>query len=376
MPMTTSAVDLEMVRRMRDRPDFYRPKADRVNDIARRLIAQGKGFGGRKAFLADVAGQLGYTTRDMAATFLAWNNLGWVELARADLPGSFDASKVAASEIRTGDATYNFLVVDASARQNPAWTARAVLVDWNEMLERVGPQWMPTLEPERAARGKLTVSIDELGCGAYGCVIETNDPGVVLKMTTDAHEAVFATEILPSAPPEARAGVVEYLDALELQTAHRRHPIVALWRRAAQNVGHLEQVYSGGALRRYEQLVNASWDQASIALQLLVAADDRSGELYEDALKVPPRDARTIPRTPAEQLAAALDSFRARAIEMQGTPLARIGAALVAFLERGILLADVHTGNLGQVPDKESGELVWVITDPGNAIVLPEPWRS
>jgi hypothetical protein len=49
-----------------------------------------------------------------------------------------------------------------------------------------------------------------------------------------------------------------------------------------------------------------------------------------------------------------------------------IGVAFSFYLEKDIVLADVHANNVGQVLRKDSeynGE-IWVITDPGHAVVL------
>jgi hypothetical protein len=49
-----------------------------------------------------------------------------------------------------------------------------------------------------------------------------------------------------------------------------------------------------------------------------------------------------------------------------------VGLALLGYLDAGVLVADVHEGNVGHV-QRDGRDLV-VITDPGHAAVLPSPW--
>lgn len=51
-----------------------------------------------------------------------------------------------------------------------------------------------------------------------------------------------------------------------------------------------------------------------------------------------------------------------------------IGQAFSFYIEHGILLADVHIGNVGRVSRPDYQRLVWVITDPGHMVPL-EPGR-
>jgi len=92
------SLDRERLAEMRERESFFHPAADRVNVAAREIVAMGEGWG-RKAFISDVAERLGSTPQRLAPLLVAWNNLGWVELGRADLVGAMPPKKVDASEV-------------------------------------------------------------------------------------------------------------------------------------------------------------------------------------------------------------------------------------------------------------------------------------
>ena len=271
---------------------------------------------------------------------------------------------------------------------NPPWTTRAIAKDWDKLSDLVGADWMPSLsKPHASRKGELVATLDTLGCGAYGCVLETDDPEVVLKITTDASEAEFATKVLPTMPAEAQAGVVRYLNATKLDSKHERRPLYALWREAATDVGKLGSAkgitdrFLGRTRKSLLHLVAHSWEAAQVALETLLDAGDRAGEIYDEALTsgrstyAPSVDPDEIASQLAsmdpesDRVAAALSYFESTNDAMRGTELERVGKALNAFLHAGVFVADVHEGNLGKVAGH------WVITDPGNAIVLPSPWR-
>ena len=58
---------------------------------------------------------------------------------------------------------------------------------WDQMVARVGTGLMPT--ESDSANWKF----EELGCGHYGCVLATESPGTVIKLTTDMSEAAFVS---------------------------------------------------------------------------------------------------------------------------------------------------------------------------------------
>lgn len=272
---------------------------------------------------------------------------------------------------------------------NPPWVTRTLALDWNMVQEHVSdhPQWMPSFSKAHASRkGELVAKMDALGCGAYGCVLPTNDPAVVLKITTDKSEVAFATQILPEAPAAAQEGVVVYEEAVPLSAKHRGHKVVALWRQAADHVGKIldpKVTPARGERKQLADLIDHEWSVAQVVLTTLLDARHKkdADTLYQQAQEVAPiwtpRPGDKVEAildeldtlNHANRLAAALTYFKSVCQAMNGTPLETVGRALVAFLGTGVFVGDIHEGNVGRVDG------VWKITDPGNTIVLPAPWR-
>lgn len=95
------------------RKEFFVPAASKVVQQAKDIAVRGDGWGQHKAFISDVARELNTSVKRLAGLLLVWHNIGWIELARADLVGAMPFEKVQESEIRTHDdiATYHFIVV-------------------------------------------------------------------------------------------------------------------------------------------------------------------------------------------------------------------------------------------------------------------------
>ena len=83
----------------------------------------------------------------------------------------------------------------------------------------IPPQWAPT-------------QVD-LGCGNHGCVYETSDPSVVLKVTDDDTEAEVATQF----GPDVISICVRYFLVLDSHVVVRGKPVILLWRERAFTVG-------------------------------------------------------------------------------------------------------------------------------------------
>lgn len=113
MPFETSADFHERLVESRERPQFFKKTADRVNEVAAELAREGTAWGGRKVYISDVAKRLGATTQRIAGILLVANNRGWVELSRGDLTWAMDLDKIKASEIESpeGLSRYHFVVV-------------------------------------------------------------------------------------------------------------------------------------------------------------------------------------------------------------------------------------------------------------------------
>lgn len=103
---------------MRERESFFKPVAEKVNAAAKKLVSSGEGFGQRKAFISDVAKAVGSTVARLGPMLIRFNQLGWIELARADMPVAMDPEKVSRSEIEHGNASWHLVVVPGQTSES------------------------------------------------------------------------------------------------------------------------------------------------------------------------------------------------------------------------------------------------------------------
>ncbi len=273
------------------------------------------------------------------------------------------------------------------------WVDRAANAVWSRIVAASPkPAWVPLHTTKRG--GKITVK--EYGCGHYGCVMPTDDPEVVCKITSDATEAVFvAASATLGEPPE---GIVRYHGIYELGTEHRGRRLFVLWREAATEVGLPKGHFFSQGQRSYEELqISNLWralghfkDAAAAVRDSLKRSADpfaliaeskrfeewawsRSREIDVDRVIGSAISRILGPFRGAQRLALALLLCDLIAENMENTTgCDLVGSALRYYLGEGILLADVHANNVGKV-ERTSG---WVITDPGHAVGLQERWRA
>jgi len=80
----------------------------------------------------------------------------------------------------------------------------------------------------------------DYGCGYFGCVMPTHDPNVVMKLTTDTSEALFAN-LAASLGDMQPPGIVKYFAVVKLRDVTARldgsdEPVYLLWREEAYKV--------------------------------------------------------------------------------------------------------------------------------------------
>lgn len=102
----------EDIEDMADRKPFFAGLAKQMNTAACKSIKAGESPSPRKAYLSDVMERLGTTVPRLANRLAGMQNLGLVELVRADLPRGMDAAKLDRSELQVGESTYHLLVAD------------------------------------------------------------------------------------------------------------------------------------------------------------------------------------------------------------------------------------------------------------------------
>lgn len=203
---------------------------------------------------------------------------------------------------------------------NQAWMAEVLQT---QIPASVPPEWHP-----RRVGGVLK----EYGCGKFGCVFPTQDPYVVLKVTSDDTEAEFAQKFANS------TGVtVQYLMVVKADDRHGL-PVFLLWREAADRVGDITN-----------------------GVDEVMAQADAGAAAYEVL-----RD----PVVSRESLKRVTENWLQSCREMGDVPELRdLATGMVRAFERfGLVFGDVHTNNIGEVV--RNGVRQWVITDPGRVAVV------
>jgi hypothetical protein len=278
---------------------------------------------------------------------------------------------------------------------NPAWVNRSLAESWDAMQERVGKELMPT---EKVGSSGKRRSVEEYGCGHYGCVLPTSRKGLVLKVTSDPLEAHFvASAMKMRAFPD---GIVHYAAIYRLPAEYRGRPVFVLWREEAYDVGRLVWLKNlpgedPRAMQEFVWHLRVFQTCAGIVKDIVTRAADQAATLasmkrYEDWArdKVELDDigegmgrqhwegqrAGPFGTLKGAQRAAALVRACAIVAELMehepGGP--EVGEALDFYLERGLLLADVHLNNVGHVRRDTHERPFWAITDPGHAVPLSQ----
>jgi len=289
---------------------------------------------------------------------------------------------------------------------NPAWVDTAITKAWPELQRSIAPPIVTTRGKRRHA--------EELGCGNYGCVLSTSRDDVVLKITSDPTETAFVSLLLRhELQPD---GIVRYFEVLRLPGERRGRELFAIWREAAYDVGTVTGRHSWEDIAaKWRQLLyrlnRFKWWAHEIRAELKRQDDPwplieqalapeayrRAGDLVElgrgemlghgisreqmrlgswssiaDAVIL----TRWPIRDPVLKLAVLLRACEMTAQLMGSEPEGYlIGEALESLLDEGILLADVHAGNIGRVDRPDHAGAI-VITDPGHAVFLRREYQA
>lgn len=267
-----------------------------------------------------------------------------------------------------------------------AWVDKNLRQYWDKIGDEVSPDLLPRLEPHEK------FYVEEYGCGHYGCVMPTNRPGIVAKLTSDPTEAYFVAAALQIG--EFPEGIVRYTRIFQLEGAsHRKRPLFVLWREEAHDIGFLMgrtanyrfetdllDDYERRARREFENLLVSFKNNAAKVRMILERSTSREKTLAQ-AKELEQWAYESFSRGTASHLKGAhavamgLRVCEVTAEEMENTYLADlVGGAFTFYLEHGLLLADVHYMNVGKVdrPDYQNGAIV--ITDPGHAVALDPKW--
>lgn len=242
----------------------------------------------------------------------------------------------------------------------------------------IDPAWLP--QELAQSRPSRRYSVEEFGCGSYGCVMPTHDPGVVLKITEDASEAWFAYVARELAGKDGwPLGIVRYHQVLGFVPKDHRRELYLLWRDEANDVG---KVPAGSkldvALTRYMDVI-------AVMHGYLPQSDKARSKLYASALRKVPETEELLKsaRVPARAVHRAMEQNRTLGTATAFAALyqiaaqleddsktAALGSTIRYYIDQGIILGDLHQGNVGKALDDGR----WVISDPGLVIPILQKW--
>ena len=231
---------------------------------------------------------------------------------------------------------------------NPTpWVTHLLSAHYTELEDAVPAQWLPRIEKTVAKGTTFTGKLEEFGCGAYGCVLPTLDPKVVLKVTSDESEARFAAELADRLPTPI---CVAYFMSVYLSgRTRKRSKVYLLWREEAQQVGKIDEVvgqHAEAAIHRQHEAAK----KAFIALERQAAARGAAPDKHEIHARLAKWERACEAMAKVPELAFVADGL------------------LRAYREAKIFISDTHGGNLGLC--MRNGTPTWVITDPGNVVEL------
>jgi len=232
---------------------------------------------------------------------------------------------------------------------------------------------------------------EELGCGHYGCVLALPTEGLVLKVTSDPSEAAFVAAYLQIG--HQHPGVVRYDRIVELPETYRRRRTFAIWRQEAFHVGKVARMYDAPwreryigrydrTIREFKDLLELFKSHAS-GIRTTVASATDPTKLLADAARLEEWAWKvfsdgmmlSLHHKPAQRVAFKRRQLEVIAEEMGSTHAGSyIGEAFQFYLEQGILLADVHLNNVGEVTPPDFSSWILAITDPGHMVPLDPKW--
>lgn len=267
------------------------------------------------------------------------------------------------------------------------WVDKAMKQVWERLAPHVDEAWMPQMDDS----ARKAFSVAEYGCGYYGCVLPTHTEGIVLKVTSDASEAMFAQGAINL--KEWPAGMIRYHKVLAMAgQKYKRRPLFLLWRDEAHDIGYIQhagQLHKAfrdnlGLFKQIAQINYRLVTKSRNATKLLQDADKIYGDWAAERVTDIVRDVGDYVRVdptllqrnfpPAQRLALVHRVCIYMGELMQGTPgQVEIGEALSFYGHQNILLADVHAGNVGR-HEEPNGDFAPVITDPGQAVPMNVSW--
>lgn len=267
---------------------------------------------------------------------------------------------------------YRMIELNPSKRRlkhNPAWVTKLLSKHYEFLEDKVQAKWLPRLTDVDAKHGKITAAMREYGCGAYGCVLPTLDPKVVLKVTTDDTEAQFAERLAGGLTAQV---TVTYHLVARLPEKRAGREVWLLWRDSATDVGGIDKLAKGKDKDAVDDAIIAQHKAAQIAFVSLINLEDPDGakdmaKRMVQSKRFTAKEMKRALSTDPEDVRDRLDDWEAAAVAMgrQIPELADLADGMVTNLRQdGVFMGDVHADNIGLVSGR------WLIVDPGHVSVL------
>lgn len=277
--------------------------------------------------------------------------------------------------------------------RNPVWADRVLNTQGDEARKYAAkhnlPSPIPRVEPDVRGRQKWL----EFGCGTYGCVYPTGNPGIVVKVTHDADEVALA-KLLMKLGDKAPAGIVRYFGAFNTDMSQGGADVHLLWREEALEIGYRGPMAGELAkLQEFASLARAAMERGLERHDVAGRVKHAGGILAKMGMLLPGcadcvdvmvgdrmTDVRNVAHVASDVAKdmglgnVAPTKFDAYAFiaaagwmaaELVAKKLAAskdlrlVGEAFLEMSGKGMLMADVRDENLGRV------ERGWVIIDPG-----------
>jgi hypothetical protein len=308
-------------------------------------------------------------------------------------------------------ATYHNPLVGAPEiiYQDTEQLAKALELNWKALLRRsleIGSEdfmpkhrmenkqlWLfPELDTKVANKFERWRAEREYGCGFYGCVYQTFNPGVVFKLTLDESEVRLAY-VLTQLPGKYPRGVVKYFGVYQLRGLYgveKDLPMYALWREEAAVVGNATLDYFKNYVQPHKTVLDDLYGQFP---RLLIRVKN-SGEtifinvenLMQAENKTASQKSKILTDWWADSLADdPLTSvgyrFKEYDKEVEALRQSPLGEYIAEFFDKvlseGITIGDAHLGNVGITSANAAvRDFHLTVTDPGRASFFSDRWRK
>jgi hypothetical protein len=284
---------------------------------------------------------------------------------------------------------------------NPDWTTNILHIYHRAFAARFGEDRLPQYAIKQRGSRELVTPHKELGCGHYGCVFATNTPGVVFKLTTDHSEAAFVSFILNKAQKIESIfdGLIRYYDIVRLNERYKNREVYAVTREEVKCVGvdniffHCIPTASNEDyfFRQKRDLIKFLIDVKKLSHQIMAKCSSfykkHGVDKLFDEIKLALERYKNMsfdeadhilmnyvksPRSYKLHTVVAVNLLRIHDLLVNGVNeefSSNVASTMITLFEDfNILLADVHTGNIGFVDRGDFSGIV--IADPGHAVAL------